>query len=197
VAGWLAGAAATGVPFRLTLHQLQRDPITPDGPTLYVCENPAILRAAAISLGPGSAPLICTEGVASVACRTLVSAAARASVRIRWRNDLDWPGLRMTAAAVAQFGAEPWRMTAEDYRAAASLDGPPLRGPTAASPWDPELAALLRASGRAVMEERLVPLLLSDLADGPPSPVAAEVYGASGSVGGPDHEYRSKEDVEP
>lgn len=77
------------------------------------------------------------------------------------------PGLRMTAAAITQHGAEPWRMNASDYRAAASADGPRLRGPEADSPWDPELAGLLRDSGRAVMEERLASLLLDDLAERP------------------------------
>jgi uncharacterized protein (TIGR02679 family) len=165
LAGWLDGAAGAGIPFRLTLHQLRHEPITPSGPVLHVCENPAILRAAASWLGPAAAPLACTEGAASVACRTLVTAAARTGTRIRWRNDFDWPGLRMTAAAISQYGAEPWRMSAGDYRAAASVDGPRLRGPEADSPWDPELAALLHSSGRAVMEERLTPLLLEDLAE--------------------------------
>jgi hypothetical protein len=42
----------------------------------------------------------------------------------------------------------------------------PLKGPPAESPWDPRLAAEMRASGRAVMEERLIPLLLADLEAG-------------------------------
>jgi hypothetical protein len=38
-----------------------------------------------------------------------------------------------------------------------------LRGPTADSPWDPQLAARMAQTGRAVMEERLIPELLRDL----------------------------------
>ena len=41
----------------------------------------------------------------------------------------------------------------------------PLRGPSAESPWDPRLAALMQASGRAVTEDRLLPVLLAELAD--------------------------------
>ncbi|MEV7519471.1 DUF2399 domain-containing protein [Streptomyces sp. NPDC091371] len=37
------------------------------------------------------------------------------------------------------------------------------RRPLAASPWDPALSSALKASGQAVMEERLLPELLSDL----------------------------------
>ncbi len=40
----------------------------------------------------------------------------------------------------------------------------PLTGSRAASPWEPELAVLLAEHGRAVMEERLIAMLLSDLA---------------------------------
>jgi hypothetical protein len=32
-----------------------------------------------------------------------------------------------------------------------------LRGPAADSPWDPQLAARMAQTGRAVMEERLIP----------------------------------------
>ncbi|WP_307680157.1 DUF2399 domain-containing protein [Streptomyces sp. V4I2] len=38
-----------------------------------------------------------------------------------------------------------------------------LAGPPAVGPWDPELARAMEESGRTVMEERLLPALLSDL----------------------------------
>ncbi len=43
----------------------------------------------------------------------------------------------------------------------------PLRGPAAPSPWDSRLAELMQASGRAVTEDRLLPVLLAELADRP------------------------------
>lgn len=163
LAQWLTSAAAEGIPFRVTLHQLRHSPTHSSPPEIFVCENPAVLRAAATALGPRCAPLICTEGVPSVACRRLVAHAAQAGAHIHWRNDFDWPGLRMTAAAVDRFGAQPWRMTADDYRRAVSRTGTLLRGPTAPSPWDPELAVAMAETGNTLMEERLLPQLLVDL----------------------------------
>ena len=89
----------------MTLHQLTGDPLTVKAKDIYVCENPAVLRAV------------------------------------------------------------PWRMSASDHVAA---DGPlaeteALKGAAAPSPWDPELADLMTVRGWAVMEERMIPELLTDL----------------------------------
>ena len=168
---WLTEAAALGAPFRVTLHQLSSMPITLDAPAIHVCENPAVLRAAAAKLGGKCAPLICTEGIPSAACHRLLASAASQPARpegsgaaVHWRGDFDWTGLRTTAAAIDRYGATPWRMSADDYAAGlAGGDSEPLKGPQAGSSWDPGLAERMRSAGRAVMEERLVPELLSDL----------------------------------
>jgi len=161
---WLSAAALLAVPLRVTLHQLGAMPIIPRVAEVFVCENPAVLRQAAARLGARSAALVCTEGVPSLACWRLLEAAAGAGARIRWRNDFDWAGLRITASAIERLGVAPWRMTAGDFAAAlADGDTEPLRGTPSASPWDPALADSLAASGRSVMEERLIPLLLDDL----------------------------------
>jgi uncharacterized protein DUF2399 len=56
-------------------------------------------------------------------------------------------------------------MEPADYRAAlARGDSTPLTGHPATSPWNPALAEALAATGRAVMEERLLPALIADLA---------------------------------
>ena len=188
---WLTEAAEAGEPFRVTLHQLTTMPIMPLAIDLRVCENPAVLRAAAGQLGADSAPLVCTEGEPSLACYQLLRAAVTTGTRIHWHNNFDWPGLRMTAAAIRRLGAVPWLMGAHDYRAAlaAGSAGPrtsggdlpstmasgassaggyePLRGPVAPSPWDSRLAELMQASGRAVTEDRLLPVLLAELAGRP------------------------------
>jgi uncharacterized protein (TIGR02679 family) len=157
---WLTEAAAMGMPFRVTLHQLSTMPVLVDVPSVYVCENPAVLRAAAAELGSRCAPLVCTEGIPSAACHRLLAAAPQ----LHWRGDFDWTGLRTTAAAVVRYGAVPWRMSAADYSTAlAGGDSEPLKGSPVMSPWDPELADRMRSAGRAVMEERLVPRLVSDL----------------------------------
>lgn len=164
VCDWLRDAADFGIPFRLTLHQLATAPVVPAARTIFVCENPAVLRAAAGELQDTSAALVCTEGVASAACHKLLGDAVRAGARLHWRADFDWAGLRITAGAVARHGARPWRMTAADYTAALSKgESTPLAGPPAASPWDPELARAMAESGSTVMEERLLSALLSDL----------------------------------
>ena len=169
VADWLRDAADFGIPFRLTLHQLTGDRLTVNASDVFVCENPAVLRAAASNWVETSAPLICTEGVPSAACHRLLSGVRGT---IHWRGDFDWTGLRTTAAAMQRYTARPWRMSVTDYLTA--IDAPlaetePLRGAAAASPWEPELAVVMGRRGRAVMEERLIPLLLQDLHRSPTS----------------------------
>lgn len=161
VARWLNEAADAGIPFRLTLHQLTLARLTPTAATIFVCENPAVLRAAAGQLGVSSAPLVCSEGQPSAACHALLAAATG---RIRWRGDFDWTGLRTTATAIDRYGATPWRMTSQGYLAALERgDSEPLKGTPAASPWEPQLAEAMARHQRAIMEERLIPVLLADL----------------------------------
>jgi len=162
---WLTEAGQLGIPFRLTLQQQAAGDVQPVPADIFVCENPAVLRVAASGLGAGCTPLVCTEGMPSAACHKLLSAAVAQGARLHWRADFDWTGLRIVGSAIASHGAQPWRMTAADYRHA--LEGgesTPLTGPQAASPWDPELATLMARHRRAVMEERLIAALLADLA---------------------------------
>ncbi len=164
VSRWLNDAAAFGIPFRLTLHQQGEHPIVPVAEEIFVCENPAVLRAAAAELGTRSAALVCTEGIPSAACHKLLAAAAAAGSRLRWRADFDWTGLRIVEAAAVRHGASPWRMSAADYAAGlAEGESTPLTGSRSGSTWDPALAEAMAAEGRAVMEERLIPALRTDL----------------------------------
>ncbi|WP_433528224.1 TIGR02679 family protein [Micromonospora sp. CA-263727] len=175
---WLTEAAAAGEPVRVTLHQLRRFPLAVTAGEIFVCENPAVLRTATGALGAQSPPLICTEGVPSAAVHTLLRAVG--DTVIRWRNDFDWTGVRLTAAALDRYPtAVPWRMTTAEYAPAAG-SGPALIGAPAATGWDPPLSAAMRQAGRAVMEERLLALLLDDLrAAGRRRPAAG---GGPGSV---------------
>lgn len=180
---WLAEAAAEGVPFRATLQQLVSMPVSPVVGRVFVCENPSVLRAVASAGilagsgrpladgagwadgGQGSVALVCTEGNPSAACHRALTSIASTGAGVSWRGDFDWTGLRTVAAAISRYAARPWRMSAADYDAALAL-GPTarVRGFAADSPWDPRLAGRITETGRAVMEERLVPLLLADLA---------------------------------
>jgi uncharacterized protein (TIGR02679 family) len=164
-ARWLTEARHCGIPFRLTLQQQAAGDVLPVAADIFICENPAVLRVAASGLGAGCPPLVCTEGIPSAACHKLLDAAVAQDARLHWRADFDWTGLRIVGSAIASHGAQPWRMTAADYRHALGAgESTPLAGPSAASPWDPELATLMTGHGRAVMEERLIAMLLTDLA---------------------------------
>jgi uncharacterized protein (TIGR02679 family) len=161
IGGWLTQASAEGVPLRLTLHQLRLRSLTIAARDIYVTENPAILRAAT-AFGADAPPMVCAEGVPSAALHRLLSYADGAT--LWWRNDFDWPGIRMTAAALTRYpNARPWRMTGQDYLSGGDT-GPPLLGGPAPTPWDLGLGYEMARTGRAVMEERLLPILLDDLA---------------------------------
>ena len=159
---WLSQAAQVGMPVRVTLYHLRREPLRLACDEIFVCENPAVLRAAA---GTPSRPLICTEGVPSAAVHRLLRAAPDAV--IRWRNDFDWTGVRLTGAALQRYPrCVPWGMSVADYQAHAG-DGVPLQGVApAAAGWDPHLVEAMRQTGQAVMEERLLKDLLHDLRGG-------------------------------
>lgn len=180
---WLTEAADAGVPRRVTLHQLRLAPLTLTCDEIFVCENPAVLRAATAALGAQAPPLVCTEGAPSVAVHTLLRAAHGAV--IRWRNDLDWTGVRLTAVALERYPrAVPWRMTTTEYETAA-VSGPALLGAPARTPWDPTLSHVMRRAGRAVMEERLIDLLLDDLRQaGRRGSAATEAQGGGATGGG-------------
>ncbi|MCF6476510.1 DUF2399 domain-containing protein [Nonomuraea sp. MG754425] len=124
--------------------------------------TPAVLRAA-VGVGVGQAALICTEGVPSLACHRLLAACTGRT--LRWRGDFDWTGLRTTAHAVDSYEAEPWRIDTATYeQALARGESEPLKGSPAASSWAPDLAGRMLATGRAVIEERIVAELIADLA---------------------------------
>ncbi len=164
VGRWLTEAADAGQPFRLTLRQIAAAPALPWALEIYVCTSTALMAAAADQLGAACPPLVCTEGEPSVACTRLLESAASSGSTVRWHADFSWPGLRGTATALRRLRAEPWRMTAGDYQDALAGGADPLRGQTEPSPWDPRLSELMRMTGRAVHEERVLPGLLAELA---------------------------------
>ncbi len=161
VGDWLQQAAGAAIPLRITLYQLRLHPLTIQTDRIFVTENPAVLRAAC-ALGTSAPAMICTEGVPSAAVHRLLGQAG--SAELWWRNDFDWAGVRMTAAALKRYpNAQPWRMSAEDYLSATG-SGQPLLGTPIETPWDTRLSGEMKANGHAVMEERMLPVLLADLA---------------------------------
>lgn len=159
---WMADA---GEPVVLTLRQLTRHPPDAAPPTVRICENPAVLAAAADRHGADSAPLVCLQGQPSAAAVTLLRHLDAHGARLHYHGDFDWGGLRIATALLRHVPWSQWRYTAAHYRAATRTltGGPPLTGTRADAPWDPDLADALEESGIRVEEEAVLNDLLSDL----------------------------------
>jgi uncharacterized protein (TIGR02679 family) len=161
---WLTSAKAHGTPFYVTLHQLVTLPITvPLRVRVRACENPAVLRRAAAELGAHAQPLVCTEGQPSTAFHRLAAVITNAGGELSYHGDFDWPGMTIAAGIMTRHGARPWRFRAIDYDNAVGKKGVPLAGTPQPTPWDPALADLMRAHGRAVYEESVADRLIADL----------------------------------
>ncbi|MFF5703982.1 TIGR02679 family protein [Streptomyces sp. NPDC012794] len=161
---WMADA---GEPSVLTLRQLIRRPPAPAAPAVRICENPAVLAAAAEAYGPRSAPLVCLQGQPSAAALVLLRHLHEGGAALHYHGDFDWGGLRIASALLRRVPWRPWRYTAADYRAAAMADAdglPPLAGQPAEAPWEPALREALLELGVRVEEETVLDVLLSDLA---------------------------------
>jgi uncharacterized protein (TIGR02679 family) len=162
----LRESAEDGEPRRLALRELRGASLAlPEGAPVFVCENPAVVEAAADALGTRSAPLVCVEGVPSTAAMVLLRGLSSAGARVCVHADLDWAGLRIAGQVLAETAGEPWRFTSADYRAglAAGPGGPRLTGAPASSPWDASLADAMREAGLSVPEERVLADLIRDL----------------------------------
>jgi uncharacterized protein (TIGR02679 family) len=151
--------ADLGLVTHLTLAELTTftAPLTDPGATIAACENPQVLQRAAES--GVQHPLLCFSGNPSSAG---LAVAERA--RIRYHGDFDWPGIAI-AARFHTGGAEPWRMTTEDYLRATASDTNrlPLTGTPIPTPWEPELSPTMTRVGMVVHEEAVLDDLLADL----------------------------------
>lgn len=168
----LAALGKAGQPVVLTLRQLLADDLGVVPSIVYVCENPAVVTAAADALGPRSAPLVCLNGQPGAAAIALLEALAVGGAEVRYHGDFDWSGIGVARALAERVAWTPWRYAAADYTAAcAELAGlgplPVMPGMSAASvetSWDFDLAEAMSSVGLAVDEELVLPGLLEDLA---------------------------------
>lgn len=129
--------------------------------TVYVCENPSVVSAAAIELGTNCLPLICTNGQPSSAVQLLLAQIRRAGSEIFCHTDFDWAGLRIADQLIRRYEAKPWRMTVEEYCSASGTV--PLEARPFIAPWAPALSEVMREKGVAIYEEQMVRNLLTDL----------------------------------
>ncbi|MFF0387678.1 TIGR02679 family protein [Kitasatospora sp. NPDC004615] len=163
----LTAAREDGEPCLLTLRQLTRRPPALDlhGRTVRVCENPAILAAAADAYGPDCPPMVCVEGNPSVAARVLLTAIAAAGSPLAHHGDFDWGGARIAATVLRLPGAVPRRYDAPSYLAAVRRGHgtPPHHRHPAPTPWDPSLSSAIAEHALRVEEEHLLDQLLADL----------------------------------
>jgi uncharacterized protein (TIGR02679 family) len=159
----LAAGGAGGEPLHLTLRRLVREAPQWDADPVWICENPAVVAAAADELGARCPPLVCTNGQPSTAVTTLLRQLADAGAPLHYHGDFDWPGLVIAGRIITRLGAVPWRMGAGDYLAAAARSSRPLQGASVASPWDHDLAPTMSARGLRVEEELVLDELLTDL----------------------------------
>ncbi len=165
---WMADV---GEPAVLTLRSLTRGaPVAavPTTGTLYICENPAVLSAAADTFGPACPPMVCLQGQPSAAALTLLRDLSTQGACLLYHGDFDWGGARTAAALARSVPWRPWRYTAEHYRTAvvSVAEAPDLTGPPAETPWDPALAVALAEHGVRVEEEAVLDDLLADLDPG-------------------------------
>lgn len=165
----LAAGTQAGQPVVLTLRQLVQAPPRPlpAGREVCVCENPAVVSAAADRLGAHCPPLVCTQGQPHSATLALLRLLAAAGARLYYHGDFDWGGVRIANGLLRRVPWLPWRYTAADYRAAsATVAGPPLTGTPTPAEWDPALTEAMNAQGTRLEEEAVLDDLLGDLEAG-------------------------------
>ena len=139
---------------------------------VFICENPEVTVAALNQFGTSCPALICTEGRPHLTAVRLISALIDVGVSAGIHADFDWDGLSITGT-ITRRGAEPWRMSAQDYVAAATAAAvhdrplPKLTGSSVPTPWSPELERVILEREVEVHEEDegVLTALLSDLSE--------------------------------
>jgi uncharacterized protein (TIGR02679 family) len=153
----------TGQPVVLTLRQLVRDPPRLRAHSVFVCENPVVVSAAADRLGPGCAPLVCTSGQPGAAVMHLLRGLAASGATLHYHGDFDWGGLRIGNVLFGRLPLKPWRFQTADYRAELRHGRQLTGAPVVSAQWDPELAGAMAAERLAIEEEYVLDDLLADL----------------------------------
>ena len=162
----LAALAEVGQPALLTYRQLAADVIGGVPSVVHVCENPAVVAAAADRFGPRSAALVCVGGQPGAAAVRLLRQMVDSGSELRFHGDFDTGGVAIARTLARHVPWLPWRFTGADYLdAIATLpDLVPFTGTVRETPWSPELAEALEEHRLRVEEESVIERLLADLA---------------------------------
>ncbi len=165
----LAALASSGEPAVLTLRQVVADDLGTVPSVVHVCENPAVVSAAADLLGVRTAPLVCLQGQPGAAAVTLLRRLHHGGATLRYHGDFDWGGVTIARTLGSQVAWTPWRFGTADYLAALERRGrsgalAALLGRAQETPWDPALREAMIEHGVGVEEELVLEEMLEDLA---------------------------------
>ena len=161
----LHAAARCGEPMVLTLRQLLRHSVSFEPGPVFVCENPAVVLAAANALGATCPPLVCIGGQPTAAALRLLAQLDSAGCSLRYHGDFDWGGIRIANLLWSRYSVHPWRFDAGSYVSGAEHGGTTLSGRPAEAAWDPGLSQAIAERGVRVEEEAVLADLLADLAE--------------------------------
>ncbi len=164
----LASCREVGQPTVLTLRQLRCHDEPLRAARVRICENPVVVAAAADELGIQCQPLVCVGGQPSAAGWRLLELLVGGGAEFSYHGDFDWGGIRIAGAVRRRVNWRPWRYDHVAYEAAVSAAHPlaplaELVGEPAATPWEPELAAVMRHRNLRIEEELTLDALLQDL----------------------------------
>jgi uncharacterized protein (TIGR02679 family) len=97
----------------------------------------------------------------------MLSQLSAAGAVLGYHGDCYCPGIRIPNLVIREHDAKTWRMSENDYAAAAERSqgrGTVLSGTEVIAMWEPSLANRMSRHGFGVPEEAVAEFLLSDLA---------------------------------
>lgn len=163
----LASLGEAGQPAVLTYRQLAVDDIGRAPALVSVCENPAVIAAAADRFGAGASavPLICVNGQPGAAVIRLLTQLVQGGAHLRYHGDFDAGGVAIARTVARSVPWAPWRFGEADYRVAceSSLATSVFSGAVGDTPWDGRLSGAMEELRLRVEEESVLADLLDDL----------------------------------
>jgi uncharacterized protein (TIGR02679 family) len=157
-------AATPGEPVWLSLRALDGEWSIATGSHVFVCENPTIVEAAADELGSHCPPIVCTDGIPTMAALDLLAGLWTRGSSTSVRADVNEAGLVVVEQVLSVANeATLWRYDTATYAAHLGL---PDQGASTNGDTGERLARLrdlYRLHGTPLHEEVLLNELLQDL----------------------------------